>query len=282
MSRHLAHLLYIIGAIIIIVGVVILVQENWSSLGFSGRLLVTLGIGFVAYLGGFAASGPSRRVFSQAMFTIAAILAPLGVNVLLTESGTAFTAAVQAFTALGLLAVFGIAWNVTRRSVLALFTIGFGLWAYYAGIIGLGLNEAGPLVLKLATIVAGAALLSITAGFRPTLVDPAVAREQAALRGLGYSFSALGILGGGIALGGAMDIGYLLLLGLGFYGSVRFQSRALLVLTALFLIAHIVKLTTQYFIGSIGWAVGLIAAGALIIVVGAGTLYLNQRFLRRP
>src|SRR3989344_2251645 len=85
-SKNLIKTFYTIGAIIAIVGVGILLAQNWYEIGFIGRILVTLGISLATYIAGFLLRAPGQRIISQIMFVISAALAPLGSYVLLEET----------------------------------------------------------------------------------------------------------------------------------------------------------------------------------------------------
>ena len=94
-----------------------------------------------------------------------------------------------------------------------------------------------------------------------------------------YGFGTLAILGAGIFIGGVFDLILIALIFAVFYGSVYLKSRSMLIFGAIFLMAHIIKLTSKYFVGSVGWPVALIIVGFLVIGVGYMTFYLNKRFM---
>src|SRR3990167_3976233 len=47
---NIAQVLYYIGALIVLIGIVVLIGQNWSDLNGIERILVTLGAGIVAYI----------------------------------------------------------------------------------------------------------------------------------------------------------------------------------------------------------------------------------------
>jgi len=47
----------------------------------------------------------------------------------------------------------------------------------------------------------------------------------------------------------------------------------------LFLIAHIINITGQYFTDSMNWAIILVFVGFLIIGIGYTTFYLNKKYI---
>lgn len=281
-SWNLIHTFYGIGAIIALIGVAILVAQNWNELGFIGRLLVTLGISLATYAGGISLARPDQRMLSQVLFTISGVLAPLGAYVLVSEAGVNFDANVQAITGGILAVIFGTALYVSRRTILALLTVGFVTWAYYAfifKIIGFEFYEAD--LMKWATMLLGASYILIAYGWRsvPSSTDSSIEKEKRAALNVLYGFGTLAILGMGITIGGGFDIFYIALIFAAFYGSVYLKSRPMLIFAGLFLMAHLIKLTSEYFVDSIGWSVALIVAGFMVIGVGYLTFYLNKKFL---
>ncbi len=276
--RNLTHVFYSIGGIIALVGVGVLVAQNWEEIGFGGRLLVTLGIALATYLMALVLRKDEHSALSQVLFIIAAALAPLGVYVLLDQAGKDFSLGAQIGTALMLGLVFAVAFVASRRPVLVLITIAFATWAYYTIILKV-LSESvyyfSGDVLKWATMLLGFSYLCIGYGYR-TSIGGYVNQVTKHLYGLGT----LAMLGAGIAIGGVFDVIYIALLFAAFYGSVYLKSGEMLGLGAFFLVAHIINLTAEYFVDSIGWPVALIGIGFLVIGVGYGTVYVNRRFVK--
>jgi len=179
--------------------------------------------------------------------------------------------------------VFGVAFWASRRQVLVVITGLFASWAYYAFIVkafNVTPYDVADLF-KWATILLGAAYVLFGYGYlaRGATLDSQDEKDKKRVQNYFYAFGTLGILGAGISFGGVFDIFYIALIFAAFYGSVYLKSRAMLGLGALFLIAHIINLTSQYFVDSIGWPVALIAIGFLIIGVGYLAFYLNKRFV---
>ncbi len=281
-SKGLIRVLYAIGAIIAIVGVGILVGQNWHEIGFAGRIAVSLGISLIAYVGGLLLRKPEQSAISQIMFVISAALAPLGAYVLLQEANMSFDAGIQAMVALVLAIIFGVGLLISKRSMLVLITIGFISWAYYAFIVNtLGFNYSNYDFLKWATIILGAAYILIGYGYgaRSAMATGGELRERKAVADVLYGFGTLAVLLGGIMIGGIFDLVFIALIFAAFYGSVYLRSRAMLIFGAIFLMVHIGKLTSKYFLDSIGWPVALIVVGFLVIGVGYMTYYVNKRYI---
>ncbi len=281
-SKQLINTFYVIGAIIVLVGVIILIAQNWNEIGFIGRMLVTLGISVGAYLFGLSLRGPEHRIISQVMFVVSALLAPLGSFVLLTEASVTITWEVQILLSSVLFIIFGSALLISKRNVLSLITIGFATWTYYTlGIKLFGSNFFDTEFLKWATMLLGASYILIGYGYQSVLgiSDTPDGKEKRRVQEVLYRFGVLAILGAGISIGGIFDLFFIAFIFAAFYGSVYLKSRTVLVLGALFLMAHIIKLTSIYFAQSIGWPIALIIVGFLVIAVGYMTLYLNKKYI---
>lgn len=280
-SKNIINTFYGIGAIIALGGVAILVGQNWTEIGFIGRVLVTLGISLVTYISAFFLNKPSQRVISQVMFTISCALAPSGVYVLLNEANISFTWPYTFFTALVLCALFGYALWVSKKNILVLITIGFASWAYYALVSKIFAFDYRSDILKWAGMLLGFSYILIAHGYQSisTAIDTSDEKEKKAVRNALFGLGTLAVLGSGIFIGGFFDLIFIAFIFAAFYGSVYLKSQSMLTFGALFLMAHIVKLTSKYFVDSIGWPVALIIVGFLIIGVGYIAYNLNKKYI---
>ena len=150
-SKNLINTFYAIGAIIAIIGVIILIVQHWTEIGFFGRITVTLGISLVTYIVALLLNEPHQKKVSQVMFIVSAVLAPLGSIILLNEAKITLDWNIQILTSLILTTVFGTALVVSKKSILTLITIGFASWTYYAFIMKffiLDLYNDDPNILK--------------------------------------------------------------------------------------------------------------------------------------
>jgi MFS family permease len=278
-SKNLINVFYGIGAIIALVGVVILVEQNWNEIGFLGRVLVTMGISVVTYIAAFLLNKPPQKVISQVMFTISGALAPLGIYVLLNEANISFGWPFQFYAACALSIIFGFSLWATRKNILVLLTVGFASWAYYSFVLKIFGNSNYDL-LKWASMLLGFSYIMISYGYQSYQAeDPSEEKEKTAIKNVLYGFGTLFILAAGISVGGLFDLIFIAIIFGAFYGSVFLKSRAMLTFASLFLMAHIAKLTSDYFVDSIGWPVALIIIGFLVIGVGYMAFALNKRYM---
>ncbi len=272
-SKNIVNVFYAIGAIIAFIGIAILIGENWNEIGIGGRLLVSLGVSLATYVAGMLMQKPDQHRLSQVMFTLSAALAPLASYVLLDTMGVKFTTGMQIVVSALLAAIYGYALFIVRKPILSLITIAYASWAYFAFadmVFGNGF-EVG--YLKWATMLAGISYLLIGYGY------PSHSSEHRAVSRLLYGVGTLAFLGAAITVGGFFDLIFIGLVFGAFYGSVFLKSRAMLIFGALFLTAHIIKLTSKYFADSLSWPIALIGVGFLVIGIGYGTLYLNKKYL---
>ena len=281
-SRNFVYVLYGIGALIAVLGVSILIVQNWDVLGSTQRILVSLGISIITYVAGLIMVDSERDTVSQALFTVSAALAPVGSYVLLTEADIDFSLPAQMMTATLLFIVFGAALLQRRRNILVLITIAFASWAYYAfGIEAFGdTNDIQPL--KWMSMILGISYILIGYGYQSILeaTSKRDEKEKNVAQNVLYSLGTLAILGAGISIGGIFDLVFIAVIFCTFYGSVYLKNRYMLVLSSLFLVSHIFKLTGEYFADSLGWPAALIGVGFLVIGITYMTFYVNREFIK--
>lgn len=284
-SSKLINILYGIGSIIAIIGVVILIAENWDTIGFLGRVLVTMGLAILTYLIGFKLKGEKHRNISQVMFAISAALSPLGIYVILREISDSKSWLVQVIIALSLAAIFALTRKKTQRNILAVAVMAYLSWAYFVAFGELYNNYSiySDEIIKSAVALWGVFLIGV--GVMHTKLCPPTSnldlREKESINQLFYGFGTLMILIPSISTDGIFDLITLILVLGGFYLSIFLKSRAMLVFSALFLVGHIIKLTGEYFVDSVGWPVSLIAMGFIVIGIGYGTFRINRKYLSR-
>ena len=281
-SKNITNTFYGIGAIIAVVGVGILIGQHWTEIGFAGRILVSLGISLAAFVIAMILQKPQQRLISETLFTISAALAPLGAYVLLDQAGISMSAGVNIAVSLILTVIFSVALYVSKKNILILLVTGFATWVYFAIIINIfDINIYAGDILKWACMILGISYLVLAYGHRMNTKpsDALDIKEKRVIQNILYGLGTLAILGGAISIGGIFDLITIALIFGAFYGSVYLKSRAMLVFGALFLIGHIINLTSKYFLDSIGWPVALIVIGFLVIGIGYLTVYLNRKFI---
>lgn len=279
-QSSIINVFYGIGAVVALTGVGILVAQHWADIGFMGRVLVSAGIAAVSYAVALLMRAPGQRVLSQVFLTITGALIPLGAYVVLTENGVQFGLMEQVYIAAGGTVLFIVAWFVGKRSMALLLSVFYASWAYYAAILNYlpGVSFRSD-IFTWAIIVAGLAYVLIGASSPLAQGDGGAAKEGRSVKTVLYALGTLAVLGAGFTLDGMWDLVYIPLVFGACYLSVYLHSRAMLVFGSLFLIGHLIYLTSKYFVGTIGWPISLVICGFIIIGVGYATYYVMSRFI---
>ncbi len=284
LSKKLITTFYIIGALIVVIGAIIFAAQNWDTMGAMGRILVTLGISFATFAVAMIAYKPEQNTLSQVMFTISATLAPLGAYTLLDAGAVNFTWYIQIIVALCLFVVYMVALYVRKVSVLTLITIAYASWAYMSFMVYMAQTSGDfETLIQWSCIILGTSYILIGQNLdkMSTVIGALSTKEHHTIKGILTTIGTLGILTAGITIGDLFDVFFILFIFGGFYGSIYLKSRSVLVLSALFLVIHIIKLTAIHFVNSIGWSTALIMVGFLIIGIGYMTYQVNLKYLSK-
>ncbi len=276
-SKKIINILYLIGAIIAVVGIIILLIQNWSEVSLLGRISITLGMSIAAYISGYLIRDNERNVLSQVLFAVSGILAPIGTAVLLYEYEIKFTPVLYGLISLVWAISFGVALWGTRKNILILLTTLFSTFSiyYFASEILSNFFYSNTLF-KWLNIFTGIAYVLIAYYLKNNHNT-----DRSAVKNILYGIGTIMILGSGIALGGIFNLIMIAVIFGAFYASVYIKSRVILVLSALFLVAHIIRLTSEYFSDSLNWSIVLILIGFLIIGVGYATYFLNKKYISK-
>lgn len=280
-SAGLARIMYYIGGAVVFLGVAILIGQNWDVLSGFSKIVATLGVAVAAFVAGCVLRGkPSTAAVADAAFLVAGLVAPIGAFVLINQLGADPSQPFnQLTTAAALFFLFFAAWFIIQRTVLEVFTFVFAaalLFTVTNFVTSTTPGADATSLYQYTCLVVGAAYMAFGWWY---------SRSGRALAGALNTFGVLFFLGAAFALGGffpnqnvfweiAMP---LLALGV-MFASVRIQSRAYLVLGAIALVADILKITNEYFTGSLGWPLALVVAGLLLIAVGFYSVQVRRRF----
>lgn len=274
LSNKISNIFYGIGVLIVIIGVLVLTIQNWEDIGSVGRIAVSLGLALVTYISAYFTR--VRNMLSQSMFAISAVLAPIGSFILLDEMEVVIGTGTNLGVALILFVIFLVSKLVLKKNILTIISIVFGTWAYYALIVKLFDGSMINIeVMKWATVFLGVSYLAL--GFHRMHIE----KRKNLISSLLFAFGTLAVMLSFETMSGFYNLFFFIIVFAGFYGSIFLKSRSMLVLSAIFLMSHLVKLTREYFADSIGWPVALILLGFVVIGVGYGTIALNRKYLRK-
>jgi len=278
----IAEILYYIGGAIVFLGISIFLAQNWSTLGLGTKVLTTLGAGFAAYVAGLLFQRDERtETVGSAFYLISALVIPTGLYVVFDNAGfDAGSFGTQSLISGILFAMYFASYLVLRKSVFIVFSILFGTWLFFS--LTSSMVGGNPYFdwKFYAYRVLGVGLTYILLGYSFSKT------KLASIQGFLYSFGILGFLGAALMLGGwkphqnmfweltypGLVFGALLI-------SVHLKSKAFLTFGTLFLMAYILKITSEYFSSGLGWPLALVVAGLALIGVGFMSLTLKKKYL---
>jgi hypothetical protein len=282
-SWNIASILYYLGGAVVVLGIAILIGQNWEQFSTPMRILVTLGSGIAAYVSATLVGRDERfSGVSAALYLVSGLTLPLGLYVWVYEAGWNLADMwTHTLILAALFAVYLSSFLLLRKTVLLVFSIIFGTLLFYSVtdqlVSGSSIDTWDYYLYR--TLLSG--LSYILLGYYLWKAG----RPQ--LTGTLYSFGVLGFLGAALLLGGwspsqnvFWELIFPLLVFGTLYASVYLRSKSFLVFGTLFLMAYILKITGEYFTEGLGWPLALVIAGLLMIGVGYMSVSLNKKYLR--
>ncbi len=277
-STHysLNRILYLVGAAIVVIGIVIFVGQIWDEIGSGGRVLVTLGLGLVFAGTGsvFLATKPEDKI-GQVFHAIGGILIPSGAGVLLYEMHA--TGNWPMVTVFGILTVFYVLLTMVQKNVvLTLFSFANGTAFVYLFVNAMlsGQFYMHPDFYANLTMVMGVSYMLFGYAFTNTW--------NSKLSESLYALGSLGVLGAAYSKvfdSGVWQMLFFFIVLAGIYLSVLVKNRNILVLSTVFLVAHVSYITSKYFADSLGWPLSLILLGMIFIALGYASININKKYI---
>lgn len=276
------EILYYVGGAIVFIGIAVLINQHWSELNVAARILSTLGAGLAAFVVGILlAQSPKTGGVSQAFYLISALVTPIGIGVVLDNAGADVGASeAQTIIALVMLIGFLACLFLLRRTIFLVFSIIFGTWLVFSltnWIVGSSPIWGGHFYEYRVLIV----------GLSYLLLGYSCAKNQwRNVSGWLYSAGVIGFLGAAMALGGYSpnenifwEVFFVILVFGVIFLSVYLRSRSFLIFGAIYLMAYVLKITSEYFSQSLGWPFALIVSGLALIGIGYFAYYLNKKYI---
>lgn len=285
-NANFSDILTFIGGAIVLMGIIIFVSQQWDTMSSFTKILSTLGSAIAAYIvGGLFGQQKKSYVSSQVFYCLACALIPLGIYVLLnemnvstSESGMNLIVSSLAFAAL-LLSYF----LNGKQDVFFVFSVIYGTWFYFAVTGHFARNSEfyySNEYLEYRVLIAGISYLFLGHWFSTTTLK--------SFSSYLYGFGAIGFLGAALSLGGwtptqnmFWELSYPLFVFGFMYLSVRLKARSLLLVSSMFLMVYIIKITSEYFSDTLGWPLALVMAGLLLMVVGYGSVRINKKYIAK-
>ncbi len=287
----ISEIFYLIGGIIVLIGLIILVAQNWMTMSYGVKVLTTLGVGIAFFIGAIALTqtkvlGKLNDIF----FILSAILMAFGYFVTFQKFvGPTNENIFLILVPFLLLLQFGIAQFVTKKNVFTLFNAVFGTWLFFSitnTMISNSSNNFGVNFNLYRVLLVGISYLFF--GYYLQL-------RQRPFSSYFDGFGVLGILGASFALNimtGSNFLGlntsasalwsvlFPLILVAVLFGSVYFKKTSFLTFGTIFLVAYLIKITAQYFADVTGWPVALIFMGIVVMGLGYLAIYVNRKYIK--
>lgn len=275
-------MLYVLGAVVITVGIIIFVGQIWIDIGSFGRIIVTLILGlFIAFLGSILLKQKPQDSLGAVFHSIGGILIPVGVFVTLNEFASSYFSLWPITIAFGFVFIFY--WFlifIHKHSVITFFTIAEGTMFLYLllGAIFESFAYSADYfdqAYVYLTVFIGASYFLLAHSFKE-----------------GWNKKLVGTLcffGSAFSLGGAFwhatnsilwQLFYPLFVSGVLYLSIYMKSKSILFMSTIFTIIYISYITSKYFAGSLGWPISLVILGFLFIGLGYFSLEINRRYIK--
>ena len=272
-------MLYVLGAAIVIIGIVIFVYQIWDDIGSFVRILMTLGIGLlIAAIGSMLLTQKPEENIGTIFHFIGGMLIPGGAVVTLNELGIESFSLWPETITFGIIFAFYLLLNtIHKNAILTFFAIANGTAFVYLlveSIVEGQFYQHHDLYAYL-TMVVGASYLLLAHAFRNGW------NKQ--LIGALHFFGSLGFLGAAytqVTDSVPWQLLYFLIVSGGLFLSVYMRSSRILVISTLFLIAHVSYITSEYFAHSLGWPISLVILGFVFIGLGYASITINKQYIK--
>jgi hypothetical protein len=271
-------MLYVLGAAIVLIGIVIFVSQIWDGIGSFGRISVTLGLGFlIAAIGSMLLKSKPDENIGAVFHFIGGILIPGGAVVTLSELNVDLVSLWSIAITFGVIFAFYLLLNsVHKNPILTFFSIANGTAFVYFIVEAIvdGPFYKHEVLYAYLTMVIGASYLLLAHSFHNGW--------NKKLIGVLYFFGITGFLGGGFSQ--VFDsvlwqmLYFIIVIG-GLALSVYMRSRSILIMSTLFLIAHVSYITGEYFADSLGWPISLVILGFVFIGLGYISININKKYI---
>lgn len=276
-------LLYIIGGVIVALGIMFFVGQIWTDIGAFGRIAVTFGLGILlaGYGTHFMRSQPAT-LLGDVLHAIAGLLLPGGALVVLDELSTGIDSVwpvIAVFTATTIFYLFLL--RVLPSSILVFYAIAnstIALTLLFAELF----PRADAQVYFLYSMVIGVVYVYLSFAFQSEWNKYLLALLSLVGGATFYIAAFMSIFDGQIFYGSGHSVFWEMLFPVlaigGMFLATKVQSRILLFVTTVALIAYIVYLTDEYFADSIGWPLALVILGFVIIGIGYTSIKLGKSY----
>ena len=270
-SSIVSRLFSYIGGIFIFAGIGVFVSMYWRDFNSEARVIVTLGVGFAAFLMALVClSDKNYERAATPLFLISLIFQPVGILVMLSEYAVGGDPrnGILFMTAYMLLQQTLTFW-AKQRTMLAFGAVFFGtmffvtlfdIWDFKPNLIG---------------SVIGASLLCIAYALNQS--------RHNAISGGWYFVGALMFLWAvfDMVKNTPFEILYLGLAAFLIFVSTWVRSRAVLAVSSLAMLGYIGYFTAEHFADTVGWPITLVIIGMAMFCLGSLAVRLNNKYIRQ-
>jgi hypothetical protein len=282
-SHHFSvtKMLYVLGAGVVVIGVLIFMAQVWDDMGAFGHILITLGLGLlVTLLGSMLLKQKPEASLGTVFHFIGGMLIPGGVIVTLDEMNLD-TEWSFALIFVGVFVFYLILNAVHKNAVLTFFAIANGTAAIY--LVSNALFDPileyrdMEVLFQYVTIALGGSYMLLAYSFKDGWNNKLI--------GALNFFGITGLLGAAfirVLDSGIWELFYFLVVFGALFLSVYMRSRIILIMSTIFLIVHITYITSEYFADSLGWPVALVLLGFMFIGLGYASITINKKYINEP
>jgi hypothetical protein len=267
----LSKLFAYIGGIFVFAGIGVFISMYWDDFDSAARVIVTLGVGIVAFIMGVVCLTDKRyEKAATPLFLIASLMQPTGILVMLQEysSGGDARHGLMFMSAYMLIQQAATFW-AKRRSVLAFSAILFGC-IFFANLFDIwDMNE------KLIGSVVGISILCIAYALQQS--------RHLAIAPFWYFIGAILLMWSvfDAVQNTPYELIYLGLSALLIFLSTYVRSRTLLLVGTLAMLAYIGYYTAKHFANTLGWPVALVMIGIALIALSSLAVRLNNKYIKQ-
>lgn len=266
----LSKLFGYVGGIFVFAGIGVFISMYWDDFGSAARVIVTLGVGLVAFVMGLVCMADQKyERAATPLFLIAALLQPTGILVMLQEYASGGDARHGLlFMATYMLIQQGSAFWAKQRSVLAFSTILFGC-IFFANLFDiLDISE------KLTGLVIGTSLLFVAYALNQS--------RHIAIAAFWYFVGSVIQLWSifDLVKNSALEPVYLGASALMIFMSTYVRSRTLLLVGTLSMLCYIGYYTAKHFANAVGWPIALVLIGIALIGLSSLAVRLNNKYIK--
>ncbi|PJE50919.1 MAG: hypothetical protein COV29_01405 [Candidatus Yanofskybacteria bacterium CG10_big_fil_rev_8_21_14_0_10_36_16] len=283
----ITKILYILGAAIVLIGIVAFVSQIWHNVGSLGRISVTLGMGLITTaIGSVLLKQKPGEYIGPIFHFIGGMLIPGGSMVTLYELDVDFSSIWPIAITFGVILLFYLLLNrVHKHPLLTFFSIANGTAFVYLLVEAITKNsyiDRENLYAYLTMVIGGSYIFlaySFSKNWNKYLVgilclvgsfaflSSAFSRvlDASSRRGIGFH---------------PWEILFFFFVFGGMFLSVKMKSGWILGVSTLFLIAHVSYITSEYFADSLGWPISLVILGFVFIGLGYGSVTINKKYIK--